>query len=118
MDTSNFSGSTAYPGAIHVTVDDQVAMRDGLHLSTDVYLPRASDQSSTAKFPCVLIRTPYNNGSTVNIRKARSLADAGYACVLQDVRGRWDSDGSWDPFLAEAEDGYDTQTFIRFFYFV
>ena len=112
MDTSNFSGSTAYPGAIHVTVDDQVAMRDGLHLSTDVYLPRASDQSSTAKFPCVLIRTPYNNGSTVNIRKARSLADAGYACVLQDVRGRWDSDGSWDPFLAEAEDGYDTQTWI------
>ena len=112
MSSSELDGGTAYPGAIQVTVDRQVEMRDGLCLSTDVYLPRPSGDPGTAKFSCVLIRTPYNNASAVNIRKARSLADAGYACVLQDVRGRWDSDGSWDPFVAEAEDGYDTQTWI------
>src|SRR5689334_5249624 len=39
---------------------------------------------------------------------AVAAAEAGYACVAQDVRGRWSSDGEWYPFKHETEDGYDT----------
>ncbi len=100
------------PSAVQVRIDQRVRMRDGVHLSADVYLPRGAGAAPGSRVPTVLIRTPYNNASTQNIRKARALADAGYACVLQDVRGRWDSDGAWTPFTAEPEDGYDTQAWV------
>ena len=84
-----------------------VAMRDGVCLSTDIYLPRAE-----GPFPVVLIRTPYSNNVEDLIRKGRQWANRGYVCVAQDVRGRWDSDGEYRPFFDEAEDGYDTQQWI------
>ena len=87
-------------------------MRDGVHLSADVYHPRGAGETPNSRVPTVLIRTPYNNASNDNIRKGRTLADSGYACVIQDVRGRWDSDGPWSPFVTEPEDGYDTQAWI------
>ena len=46
------------------------------------------------------------------IRKGRTLENRGYACVIQDVRGRWDSEGEYYPFFEEANDGYDTQEWI------
>ena len=82
-------------------------MRDGVHLSTDLYLPRAD-----GPFPTVLVRTPYSNNIEDLIRKAQRWANLGYACVAQDVRGRWDSEGDYRPFFNEAEDGYDTQQWI------
>ncbi len=84
-----------------------VAMRDGVQLSSDLYLPADDGQ-----FPTVLMRTPYDNGRAAQVRTAHKLAGAGYACVVQDVRGRWDSEGDYVPFVAEAEDGYDTQEWI------
>ena len=98
--------------AVQVQVDRRVRMRDGVHLSADVYLPRGAGATENSRVPTVLMRTPYNNASTENIRKGRALADAGYACVIQDVRGRWDSHGPWSPFVAEPEDGYDTQAWV------
>ena len=58
------------------------------------------------------MRTPYDNGDAAAVRKAHALAGAGYVCIVQDVRGRWDSEGDYLPFVAEAEDGYDTQAWI------
>ena len=84
-----------------------VPMRDGVCLSTDIYLPRAE-----GPFPVVLIRTPYSNNVEDLIRKGRQWANRGYVCVAQDVRGRWDSEGEYRPFFDEAEDGYDTQQWI------
>ncbi len=98
--------------AVQVQVNRRVRMRDGVYLSADVYLPRGAGETPGSSLPTVLIRTPYNNASYQNIRKGRALADNGYACVIQDVRGRWDSDGSWSPFVAEPGDGYDTQAWI------
>ena len=98
--------------AVQVQVNRRVRMRDGVYLSADVYLPRGAGDTPGSRLPTVLIRTPYNNSSYQNIRKGRALADNGYACVIQDVRGRWDSDGPWSPFVAEPEDGYDTQAWI------
>lgn len=96
--------TTNYTVTMHLDV--KVPMRDGVNLSADIYLPQA-----TGPFPTVLMRTPYSNNMDAMIEKARRLANVGYACVLQDCRGRWDSDGEYYPFR-EGEDGYDTQEWI------
>ena len=36
----------------------------------------------------------------------------GYACVIQDVRGKWSSRGTWSPFVNERDDGYDTISWV------
>ena len=92
---------------VEMHLDVKVPMRDGVTLSADMYLPRAS-----GAFPTVLIRTPYNNNLPEMIEKGRALANRGYVCVIQDVRGRWDSNGTFYPFTNEANDGYDTQEWI------
>ncbi len=79
-------------------------MRDGVTLRADIYRPNAD-----AKFPVLLKRTPYNKaGSGHEIEFARKAAAHGYVVVIQDVRGRYSSDGDWYPFIHEADDGYDT----------
>ncbi len=88
-------------------VDMKVPMRDGVKLSADVYLPDAP-----GPFPTVLIRTPYQNNTDPLIQKGRRLANHGYASVIQDCRGRFDSEGEFYPFVNEAADGFDTQEWI------
>ena len=97
--------STNY--AVDMRLNIPTPMRDGVDLSADIYLPR-----NTGPVPTVLMRTPYSNNTADAIEKARTLAANGYACVMQDVRGRWDSDGRHNPFHGHAEDGYDTQEWI------
>ena len=92
---------------IDMLVDVKVPMRDDVNLSADIYLPRGA-----GAVPTVLMRTPYGNNSEPMIEKGRRLADEGYACVIQDCRGRWDSDGDYYPFVADGADGYDTQEWI------
>ena len=91
---------------VEMRLNVKVPMRDRINLSADLYLPRGN-----GKFPTVLMRTPYDNNSEGMIEKGRRLANQGYACVIQDCRGRWDSDGDYYPFR-EGEDGYDTQEWI------
>ena len=92
---------------VDMRLDVGVPMRDGVTLSADIYLPKAA-----GSFPTVLIRTPYGNNAAPSIETGRRLANVGYACVIQDVRGRWDSDGDYYPIVNEAEDGYDTQEWV------
>ena len=92
---------------VEMDLNVRTPMRDGVELSSDIYKPRAR-----GPFPTVLFRTPYSNNSDVMIARARSLANSGYACVLQDIRGRWDSDGDYYPFVNDGVDGYDTQEWI------
>jgi len=80
-----------------------VAMRDGVKLYADVYRPAAP-----GKYPVLVVRTPYGtqrDGMHENLIK---FAQRGYAVVTQDVRGRFESEGKWEPFRNEAKDGYDT----------
>jgi uncharacterized protein len=93
--------------AIRLSADVKVPMRDGVRLSADVYLPDAP-----GPFPAVLIRTPYDNNADALVQKARRLANNGYACVVQDCRGRYDSEGVYYPFRHDGEDGFDTQEWI------
>ena len=81
-----------------------VPMRDGVKLSTDLYQPDAP-----GPFPVILIRTPYCNNVAAGVEDAVYFAQRGYAVAIQDVRGRFDSEGDWAPFVHEAQDGYDAQ---------
>jgi putative CocE/NonD family hydrolase len=86
---------------VNVDAGHQIAMRDGVRLSTDIYTPR-----NEGKFPVILIRTPYKK-EMVELQ-ARSYARRGYAVAVQDCRGRFGSEGVWEPFINEPKDGYDT----------
>ena len=83
-----------------------VAMRDGVSLATDVYRPDA-DQPC----PTLVNRLPYNKelGTLVSFSfDVLRGVQAGYAVVVQDTRGRFASDGEFNPFFDEARDGADT----------
>ena len=83
----------------------QVPMRDGVRLATDVYRP-----ATDGRFPTIVSRLPYDKelpivGFCFDTMRA---AQAGYAVVVQDTRGRYQSEGTFVPFVHEAADGADT----------
>ena len=86
-----------------VVVENGVAMktRDGVTLHADIYRPAAD-----GSYPVLLTRTPYNKRNSANF--GQKGAARGYIVVVQDVRGRYSSEGDWYPFKYESEDGYDT----------
>lgn len=97
-----------FPEALVARFDVPVKMRDGVRLSTDIYLP---DGEGT--FPTLLVRDIYSNGTTaVRQRYARFATSNGYAFVFQSSRGRYDSEGEWHPYFDEIEDGHDTLDWI------
>ena len=83
-----------------------VPMRDGVNLAADIYLPARDGKVAVGEFPAVMERTPYDKEGKVN--EGRYFARRGYAAVMQDVRGRFHSEGIWHPFAKEAPDGYDS----------
>ena len=93
---------------VEVEADVSAAMRDGTVLRADVYRPDAP-----GRYPVLLQRTPYSKDSENCVEQGHKLAERGYVVVQQDVRGRYRSDGEFQPgfFSADhrdAEDGYDT----------
>lgn len=97
-----------FPETLKVMYHVPVAMRDGVNLTTDIYLPTAD-----GKYTTLLIRDMYTNGSSAGRQKYAKFATAnGYALVFQSVRGRYDSEGKWYPYFQEINDGDDTLTWI------
>jgi putative CocE/NonD family hydrolase len=84
-----------------------VPMRDGVKLSTDLYFPDAE-----GRFPALLIRTPYSNNTEPQVANARWYAERGYVVAVQDVRGKYDSEGGFLTYRNEADDGYDMDEWI------
>lgn len=82
-----------------------IPMRDGVTLFADVYRPAVAHP-----VPVVLERTPYMRTGAGYAAAGRRWAALGYAYVVQDVRGRGDSEGRFDPLAQEIADGFDTQT--------
>jgi putative CocE/NonD family hydrolase len=92
--------------SIRVERDIPFTMRDGVTLRADVFRP-----DDTSKHPAIVIRTPYGKGPSANSDYFSPLvgAFAGYAIVIQDVRGRFASEGDFLPTLGkDGDDGYDT----------
>jgi len=96
------------PYPVRVQRDVSIKMRDGVILRGDIFRPDAD-----GKFPVLLERTPYRKAPWgYDIDFAQRAAARGYVVFIQDVRGRYTSDGDWYPFLHESEDGYDTIEWI------
>jgi len=80
----------------------KIPMRDEIRLSTDIYFP----EGDKSKYPVILVRTPYKK--EMEEFKGTYFSQRGYIVAIQDVRGRFGSEGEWEPFVNEADDGYDT----------
>ncbi|WP_149093996.1 CocE/NonD family hydrolase [Paenibacillus terrae] len=80
-------------------------MRDGVTLYSDIYMP-----DETGEYPVLLMRQPYGRSIASTVTHAHPVwyASKGYIVVIQDVRGRGESEGEFEPFVQEAEDGFDT----------
>ena len=76
-----------------------VRMRDGVELSTQVFLPQGA-----GPWPVIVVRDPYSFSQYVT---CKVFVRYDYACVYQEVRGRGPSQGTWYPFTDEREDGLD-----------
>lgn len=83
-----------------------IPMRDGVRLAANVFLP-----NKTGHLPVILERTPYNKGVAIT-PNYQALVDHGYAVVVEDVRGRYESEGIFDPLHQETADGDDTLNWI------
>ena len=87
-----------------------VAMRDGVKLAADLYRPARDGAVTPGKLPVLLTRTPYNKDGAAS--EARAFASHGYVVMVQDVRGRYQSEGRWIPIRDDPNDGYDTAQWI------
>ncbi|MBZ5579825.1 MAG: CocE/NonD family hydrolase [Acidobacteriia bacterium] len=83
-----------------------VPMRDGARLSANVFLP-----PEHTRLPTILIRTPYGKGGDL-VPNYQAFVDRGYAVVVEDVRGRYESEGVFEQLHKEPEDGDDTLNWI------
>ena len=83
-----------------------IPMRDGTVLRADVFRPEPE-----GRYPVLLTRTPYNKSmSSLSYGWLQPIrpASEGYVVVVQDVRGRFESAGTFRPFHQEIDDGFDT----------
>jgi putative CocE/NonD family hydrolase len=93
-----------------VRIDTNVEMktRDGVVLRADVYRPDIA-----SPVPAIAMRTPYDKGVTARTASylpVLTAVQAGFAVVVQDIRGRFASEGEWDLVhlhAANVDDGYD-----------
>lgn len=87
-------------------------MRDGIILQADIFRP-----DDVQKHPAVLFRTPYDKALTGNsdFLNVIEVTFAGYVVIIQDVRGRFASEGEWkreSMLTIEGPDGYDSVEWI------
>lgn len=93
-----------------VTKNVMVAMRDGVKLATDLYLPARAGVAVPGKYPVILARTPYNK--TGPAKHGQYFAARGYVFVVQDTRGRYGSEGIWHWLTDDGPDGVDCAKWI------
>jgi len=86
-------------------IQENVKMKDGVELDTDIYLPEKEN-----KCPTLLIMTPYGKDQMKAF--ARPFVENGYSLIVQDVRGRYGSGGDFDPINQEKTDGLETVDWI------
>jgi uncharacterized protein len=96
-----------------------VAMRDGVKLATDIYFPARDGAVLADKLPVLLCRTPYGKNppritpatnpiAEKELNAPSYFAKQGYIVLMQDVRGRFESEGTFYFAINEGQDGYDT----------
>ncbi|WP_158799749.1 CocE/NonD family hydrolase [Pedobacter sp. L105] len=113
---------SAYVRDHYTKMEKMIPMRDGIKLSTIIYIPK----DDTKKYPILFDRTPYSAGPygeneyKLSLGPSMLFAREGYIFVYQDVRGRYLSEGKFvatRPYIPhkknktdidESSDSYDT----------
>lgn len=91
-----------------------VPMQDRVILTADHYAP-----AKPGHYPTILIRSPYGRNAKASVFGwllafiAQRFAERGYHVLLQDVRGRFDSEGEFNPYFNEKQDGLDTLAWLE-----
>jgi len=98
------------PYEVFVQNDLRIPVRDGTKLALDLYLPAKDGKPVKGKHPTLLARTPYNKNGLA--AEARWFAARGYAVVVNDVRGRYASQGRWRMLVDDPDDGFDIAQWI------
>lgn len=86
-------------------IESTLLLKDGVKLSQNIYLPESGNQ-----FPCVLVRTCYGKNGLDFL--ADYFTSKGYAIITQDVRGKYQSEGEFQPFVHEYQDGLESLDWI------
>lgn len=89
------------PRAMRLLLNQRVPSADGTELATDVFLP-----DGAGSWPVLLTRTPYGRAGAV--ADALTFTEDGYVRVIQDCRGKYDSEGTYRPLLDDGDDGQAT----------
>ena len=97
------TGPSLTASDIVIQYDVPMKTRDGVTLYADIYRPKSSD-----RFPVILMRTPYDKSVSWAVSPVLKMVLRGYVVIIQDVRGRYTSEGEWYPFKHEQADGFDT----------
>ena len=97
---------------VHTETNVMVAMRDGVRLSCDIYRPAKNGSPIEGVFPVLLSSTPYSKTRADLARDASFYSAQGYVSVIQDCRGRYESEGGFTKYVAEGEDGFDTMAWL------
>jgi putative CocE/NonD family hydrolase len=90
--------------------DVWITMQDGVRLAADVYRPGTAGRTEPA--PTILVRSTYDKADPEPDIEPERFVAHGYAVVIQDVRGRYASEGEFYHGSNEVADGYDTLNWI------
>lgn len=94
---------------VSVLRNQMLPMRDGVRLATDIYLPRRSGPP----YPVVFVQTPYNKHNIHGgLQAVRYFVKSGYAVAVQDLRGRYRSEGQFEIYRHAVDDGWDSLTWL------
>ena len=100
-DRGGFEASSSSPAEVAIFSHLAIPMRDGTRLYADLYRPAAA-----GRYPTLVNRTPYNHENMKTGQHMR-FAQEGFAFLEVYVRGKVESEGTWEPFRNDGVDGYD-----------
>ncbi len=102
---------TIIKNSTQITKNMTSIMSDGVALRCDIYTPIEKQDKSC---PVILVRLPYGKDEKYTVMEEFGLefSSYGYIVVVQDVRGRFASEGTFVPFVNERKDGYETIDWI------
>lgn len=104
---SGLNGAAQHPQNI-IREEIKIPMRDGVELGAILYRP-----DEPGKFPAIVLRTPYDAAKDdANMELPRKAAKQGYLVFFVDVRGRYSSEGEFEAYRNEKQDGYDVIEWI------
>ena len=84
----------------------RIPMRDGVKLGAILFKPNGPESAR----PVIFTLTPY--GADVSVERALYFAGRGYVFALVDCRGRGNSEGRFEPFARDGQDGYDVTEWL------